>query len=74
MRHYLSSGHKIDLAIVWEVIEASAIAKGTGITAKANASRQEVLNHRDYLLRFLTEVDGDLNVGDLVYILEEYRA
>lgn len=39
----------------------------------ANAERRDILNHRDGLLRFLEEIDGDLSVSELREALEEYQ-
>lgn len=57
---------------VWEALEATAQAGGSGILSRANASRRSILNHREYLMRFLDEVDADISVAELREALEEY--
>lgn len=58
---------------VWEALEATAQAGGAGgILSKANASRRSILNHRDYLMRFLDEVNAELSVAELREALEDY--
>lgn len=57
---------------VWEALEATAQTPGSGILDKANASRRSILNHRDYLMRFLDEVDAEISVAELREALEEY--
>lgn len=57
---------------VWEALEATAQVPGSGILDKANASRRSILNHRDYLMRFLDEVNAEISVAELREALEEY--
>ena len=58
---------------VWEALEATAQLKGArGLSEPANASRRSILNHRDYLMRFLDEVGADISVAELREALEEY--
>lgn len=58
---------------VWEALEATASTPDSSrFMSPANASRRSIFNHRDYLMRFLTEVDGELSVAELREALEEY--
>ena len=57
---------------VWEALEATAQTPGSGILDKANASRRSILSHRDFLMRFLDEVNADISVAELREALEEY--
>ena len=59
---------------VWEALEATAQVGGhRGFTERANASRRSILNHRDFLMRFLDEVNADISVAELRAALEEYQ-
>lgn len=57
---------------VWDALEATAIQRAAGFVVPANASRRSILNHRDYLMRFLNEVDADISVAELREALEDY--
>lgn len=59
---------------VFDALEATTTGrKQYGWDYKANASRRDILNHRDALLRFLEEIKGDLSVSELREALEEYQ-
>lgn len=56
-----------------EALEASAPNSATAaIDPRANASRRDVLTHRDRIMRFLDELDGDLSVSEVRSALEDY--
>lgn len=60
---------------VWEALEATAINKkdGAGFSStRANASKYEVINHKNLLLRFLGELDDSMSVRDVIEALENY--
>ncbi len=59
---------------IWDALEATTTGRKQGDAfAKVNASARDILNHRDYLMRFLEELDGDLSVAELRAALEEYQ-
>ncbi|NTG94220.1 hypothetical protein G6L92_15755 [Agrobacterium rhizogenes] len=60
---------------IFDALEATTGGRKQGAlwNARANASRNDILNHRDSLLRFLEEIDGDISVADLREALEDYR-
>lgn len=60
----------IDHAEVWEALESTTANRKEW---KANAIAVDILNHRDHLLRFLVEVDGNMSVAELREALEEYK-
>lgn len=39
----------------------------------SNANRRDILNHRDYLMRFLDELDADLTIGEVRVALINYE-
>jgi hypothetical protein len=58
-----------------EALEATTVTPRSGgfdTPASANASRRSILAHRDSLLRFLGELDGDMTVSELREALEDY--
>ncbi|MBO9099972.1 hypothetical protein J5287_11905 [Rhizobium sp. K1/93] len=59
---------------IYEALEATAAGRKQGrmCDARANASKTDILNRRDSLMRFLEEVDGDLSVAELRDALEQY--
>lgn len=61
---------------IWQALEATTggrLRDGLQIGRPANASARDVLNHRDYLMRFLNEIDGNLSVAEVRDALEEYQ-
>lgn len=59
---------------VFDALEATTIGrKQHSWDYKANPSQRDILNHRDSLLRFLEEIEGDLSVLELREALEEYQ-
>ncbi|WFS01618.1 hypothetical protein [Rhizobium tumorigenes] len=64
----------IDPQEIYEALEATATGRKQGrmYDARANASKTDVLNRRDSIMRFLEEVDGELSVAELRDALEQY--
>lgn len=59
---------------VHEALENTAPnAKAGKSFDRVTASKRDVLNHRDMLLRFLEDIDAGMSVGELREVLEEYR-
>lgn len=56
---------------IWEALEATTHGRSK-YGNERTASTQDARNHRDYLLRFLTELDAGLTVGEIREALEEY--
>lgn len=54
-----------------EALEASAMRRNSN---RSTASRRDIANHRDMLMRFLDELDGSLSVSEVREALEEYYA
>lgn len=61
----------IDNAEVWEALESTVANRKE---YKANATTIDILNHRDHLMRFLLEIDGEISVAELRDALEEYSS
>jgi hypothetical protein len=57
---------------IWDALEATANRKKTGSFDSQIASRRDVLNHRDYLMRFLEEIDGEKSVAEVREALENW--
>lgn len=56
-----------------EALESTAPNRKAGDAfSRTNANKYEIKNHRDYLLRFLEELDTGLSVGEVISVLEEY--
>ena len=64
----------IDLQEIHEALEATATGRKQGrmYDARANASKVDILNRRDSLMRFLEEIDGEISVAELRDALEQY--
>lgn len=61
------------IEIVWEALEATAPNRAPEIIGRrASATKNEVTLHRNALLRFLEEIDGDMTVADLCEALKDY--
>lgn len=60
----------IDQNEIWEALESSVASRKE---YKANATRVDTLNHRDMLMRFLEELDGELSVAEVRDALGEYK-
>jgi hypothetical protein len=59
---------------IWDALEALAIPKKSGfIGVGANATKREITNQRDHLMRFLDQLDGDLSVAELREALDNYE-
>lgn len=56
---------------IWEALESTVAGRKE---YKANATRIDTLNHRDYLMRFLCELDGELSVAEVREALQEYKS
>lgn len=56
---------------IWEALEATAHGRSK-YGNERTASGQDIKNHRDYILRFLTELDAGLTVGEIREALDEY--
>jgi hypothetical protein len=58
---------------VWDALEATTPNRSRAtVDPPANASRRDVTLYRDTLLRFLSELDAELSVGEIREALEEY--
>lgn len=58
---------------IWQALEVTALAPtSTRLDSSTVASKRTVVNHRDTLMRFLTEVEGDMTVAEVREALEEY--
>lgn len=65
--------HEEEKQQVFDALEATAPpAKNKSPFGQASATRQEISNHRDLLLRFLVEIDAEISVGELRDMLEEF--
>lgn len=58
---------------IWDALEATTPSRSRKmIDPRANASKQDTSLHKDMLMRFLSELDADLSVGEVRAALEEY--
>ena len=63
----------LDNMAVWEALESTAPNSKEGRSfERVTASKRDTLNHRDFLMKFLEEIDGELSVGELREALEDY--
>lgn len=64
----------MDWPEVWEALEGSATAPSGPryLNKRATATKSEVVGHRDQLVRFLAEIEGDMTVAELREALDEY--
>jgi hypothetical protein len=60
---------------VHEALESTAVVnggRGHSLSQRSTSSRRAILNHRDELMRFLDEIDGELSVAELRDALTHY--
>lgn len=58
-----------------EALESTTVGRKQGrgmLDDPANASPVDIRNYRDTLMRFLTELDAEITVGELRAVLEDY--
>lgn len=56
-----------------EALESTAPSRADRYISKsANTSKRAITNYRDYLMRFLTELDAGLTVGEIRDVLDQY--
>lgn len=59
---------------ITEALESTAPSSDQRYSEKpANASVRDIYAHRDYLMRFLTELDAEITVGELRAVLGGYE-
>lgn len=66
---------RTDREVVVEALEAHSInrAAGKGYTNdRASANKHDIVIFKSQLLRFLEDLDEDMNVGEIIGILEDY--
>lgn len=57
-----------------EALESTAPNRKAGDQfGRTNASARDIRLHRDYLMRFLDELDGGITVGELRNVLEDWQ-
>lgn len=63
--------------LIQEIVEAlettATNADQSYIGKKANTSKRAIHAHRDTLMRFLSELDAGLTVGEIRSVLEDYE-
>jgi hypothetical protein len=63
----------MEIEDVIEALESTTPNRKAGdMFSRTNANKYEIRNHRDYLLRFLSELDSELTIGEVREILDDY--
>lgn len=60
---------------IWEALESTAAMRPTSRNPDpVTPSERDIRNHRDYLMRFLDELDSQMSVGEVRDALENWNA
>ncbi len=58
---------------IHDALESTAPNKKAGRSfERVTPNRQDIISHKNYLLHFLEEIEGDISVSELRDALEEY--
>lgn len=64
-----------EMEAVHEALESTAVSRraNSGISQEIrSATKRDILNHRNYIIRFLDEVDPMLSIAEVRAALESY--